>query len=123
MTQADSMEMQGPRSWSYTAALAAYVVSRFVLYVCFSASASDVEVYFRYAVAAVDYGKIPYRDIQQLEYPPTAYWVFRAPRLFNLEPNDKLTYPPQNKAEADLYYKHLIRYDILFRGVMLLFDI
>lgn len=97
-------------------AVAAYVVSRFLLYVCFSASASDVFVYFRYAVAGVDHGLVAYRDIPELEYPPTAYWTICLPRLLTGDRFATVEVP------ADEYDRHVVRYDRVFRGLMLVFD-
>src|SRR5690349_5832810 len=122
MTHSDSARAE--RFWSrgMLAATAAYVVSRFLLYACFSASTSDVFVYFGYAVEGVDYGNAPYREITRLEYPPTAYWIICLPRLVTYDPDDKLVYPFVTKAEEAVYSKHIQRYDIAFRGLMLLFD-
>ncbi|MGC3970723.1 MAG: hypothetical protein QM775_26335 [Pirellulales bacterium] len=111
----------------------AYVVSRFGLYVCFSAATSDVGVYFHYVVQGVDYGRTPYlqsqpkpvwlRDIRNFEYPPAAYWVFALPRELSRwrmepEPSDPELWP----AYIELWYKHYSHYDLGFRGLMLLAD-
>lgn len=112
------------RSWSpgVLSAVVAYLLSRFLLYACFSASSSDVFVYFNYSLAGVDYGLTPYRDIDRLEYPPTSYWIICLPRLFTYEPADKLVYPAVTPEQVELYSKHIQRYDLAFRGLMLLFD-
>lgn len=122
MKQTDSLPAERSRSWGVLTATAAYVVSRFLLYACFSAASSDVFVYFHYSVAGVDDGLTPYRDIQKLEYPPTAYWVVCLPRLLTYEPGEKLVYPTVTPEQEELYDKHLRRYDLAFRGLMLLFD-
>jgi hypothetical protein len=63
--------------WSAVAALAA---TRIYLYGFMIAGVSDVTVYFPYAVAGVDRGLLPYKDIP-VEYPPVAYWTIRFPRV------------------------------------------
>jgi len=96
--------------------VAAYVVSRLLLYVCFSASVSDVLVYFRYAVDGVDHGLLPYAGIKELEYPPTAYWTICLPRLLT---GDRFTTADPPEAEFD---RQLYHYDVVFRGLMLVCD-
>lgn len=94
-----------------------YVVSRFYFLVCFSALASDVEVYFRYALAGVDRGLQPYSQIDKLEYPPVAYWVMLWPRYAMSERFDEALTTRKE------WIDHLLTYDIYFRGLMTLFDI
>ncbi len=94
-----------------------YGVSRFFFFVCFSALASDVEVYFKYALAGVDRGLLPYREITKLEYPPVAYWVMCLPRHLMSEHFSEAVVPEQ------VWIDHLLEYDILFRGLMTLCDI
>lgn len=105
------------RSRAVLAALVAYAVSRVLLYVWFSASVSDVFVYFRYAVAGVDHDLRPYREITQLEYPPVAYWTMCLPRLLT---SDRLSTRNVSKEEFD---QQLGRYHQMFRGLMLICDI
>lgn len=115
-------------------AVLAFAATRFGLYVCFSASTSDVGVYFHYVVQGVDYGRTPYlqsqpkpvwlRDIRTFEYPPVAYWVMTLPRRLSSwrmppEPND----PDLWQSYIDLWFKHYAHYDHGFRGLMLLADI
>lgn len=94
-----------------------YVVSRFYFYVCFSAPASDVEVYYRYALAGVDRGLIPYQQIDKLEYPPVAYWFMLWPRYAMSERFDD-PFPTLKE-----WISQLLAYDIRFRGLMTLCDV
>lgn len=115
-------------------AVPAFMVTRFALYVCFSASTSDVGVYFSYVVQGVDYGSTPYlqsqpkpawlRDIRTFEYPPVAYWVMALPRQLSSwrmppEPED----PELWESYFALWSQHYAHYDHGFRGLMLLADI
>lgn len=121
------------RSASFWAA-AAYVVSRFVFYACFSAATSDIWVYLNYVVQGVDYQRTPYlqsgpssqllRDIKLLEYPPAGYWAMAVPRMLSswrmpAEPDD----PALADAYGQLLLTHYAHYDYGFRGLMLLFDL
>lgn len=124
---------QAARSASFWA-VATYVVSRILLYACFSAAISDIWVYLSYAVQGVDYQRTPYlqsepssrllRDIKMLEYPPVGYWVMALPRMLSSwrmppEPDD----PAFIDAYGQLLFKHYAHYDYAFRALMLLFDI
>ncbi|MCE9606721.1 MAG: hypothetical protein K8U03_17665 [Planctomycetia bacterium] len=72
------------------AALLAFVATRIYFGLIFGAGTSDIGVYFDYVVQGVDFGLPPYfqkgvapryyRDIQNFEYPPVAYWVISLPR-------------------------------------------
>ena len=109
--------------------LLGYVASRGVIYGLLYDAISDVPVYFDYAVAGVDRGRMPYRDIAKLEYPPTAYWAVCLPRYLSSwrlpevdEP--RLRIDPQYAAEYDaLRRRHLNHYDWGFRGLMLACDV
>lgn len=94
-----------------------YIVSRFYFYVCFSAPASDVEVYYRYALAGVDRGLMPYQQIEKLEYPPVAYWFMLWPRYAMSE---RFVDPYPTLKE---WIAQLLAYDIRFRGLMTLCDV
>jgi hypothetical protein len=115
-------------------AVLAFAATRFGLYVCFSASTSDVGVYFHYVVQGVDYGRTPYlqsqpkpvwlRDIRTFEYPPVAFWVMALPRkLSNWRMLPEPTDPNLWQSYIDHWFQHYTHYDHGFRGLMLLADI
>jgi hypothetical protein len=104
-------------SRALTVAYIGFILSRFYFYACFSASASDVEIYFRYATAGVDHGHLPYQDIAEIEYPPVAYWAMCLPRWAMSERFATIEVP---RAE---YVSQLQAYDLWFRGLMLAFDV
>lgn len=101
---------------SFRWAFLGFAVSRVALY-AFSAPVSDVEVYYRYALRAVDHGQVPYREITELEYPPTAYWTMLWPRYVMPERFEG------QKVPFDRWLDNLLDYDLLFRGLMLIFDV
>ncbi len=115
-------------------AVAAYVVSRFVFYACFSAATSDIGSTSITWCKGSTINRTPYlqsgpssqllRDIKMLEYPPAGYWAMALPRMLSswrMPPN------PEDPALADAYgqllLKHYAHYGLWVSRLMLLFDI
>ncbi|MBL9092383.1 MAG: hypothetical protein JNL96_14245 [Planctomycetaceae bacterium] len=132
------------RSWPLWIAVAAFLATRVYFYAFFSASISDVGVYFQYVVQGVDYGQTPYKQVEStstlrkladLEYPPVAYWIMALPRELSSWrlPAEPVEQPIFNKAIKrvtpvweryfELNDKHYLHYDKQFRALMLLFDV
>jgi hypothetical protein len=147
-------------------AVPAFLLTRLYLCCFFAAGATDIRVYFEYVVQGVDFGLTPYQSpppvpegefpslkewsrlryysqkIENLEYPPVAYWLSAVPRLLSSErmPRDAEGFP-QTKfssddpdAEAKLQsekdgmylgtiYRQSLEYGKRYRVFMLLFDV
>jgi len=139
-----SAPRSGRRNYAVWSAVAALVASRIYIYGFLIAGVSDVTVYFPYAVAGVDAGLLPYRDIR-VEYPPIAYWTIRLPRALSdwripVETRERLSNKLQERSEIeaagfipapdpelevleDEFNRHLNHYDWGYRALMLGADI
>lgn len=101
-----------------------FVASRAAIYGLLADAISDVPLYFDYAVAGVDRGLVPYREIPKLEYPPLAYWTVCLPRyasswrLTSPDPVRLVNDPTYATAYAAEVRRHLNHYDWGFRGLM-----
>ena len=147
-------------------AVPAYILTRVYLCFFFAAGATDLRVYFEYVVQGVDFGLTPYQlpppvpeggfptreewsrlryysqKIENLEYPPVAYWLCEVPRRLSSErmPRNAEGFP-QTKFSSDdpdaevklqsekdgMYlgtiYRQSLEYGKRYRVFMLLFDV
>jgi hypothetical protein len=94
-----------------------FLLSRLCLLLFFQPAASDIQVYFKYAVRGVDLQQAPFSDFK-VEYPPVAYWLMVAPRSLSLQ-----SIPQAALEDSPLPTPYYAQYARVYRWLMSVFDL